>query len=67
MADYPGEILKMKYFILGFFLALIIGVWVMLAIMGFITVKIAIIVPTCIAIGGFIAFVVFCCLFAPRF
>ena len=41
----------MKNFILGFIVALIIGAWVTLAIVGVISVKTAILVPVGIIIG----------------
>lgn len=42
----------MKQFILGFITAVIIGIWVCLAITGIISVKTAILVPVGIVIGG---------------
>ena len=42
----------MKQFILGFITALIIGTWVCLAVTGIISVKIAILIPIGIVIGG---------------
>ena len=45
----------MKQFILGFITALIIGTWVCLAVIGIISVKIAILIPVGIAIGFVLA------------
>ena len=55
----------MKSFILGFISALIIGVWVTLAIIGIITVKVAIIVPVCLIIGVIIGSCILADLLAP--
>ena len=56
----------MKYFLIGFITALIIGAWITLAILGIITVKIAIIVPVCIIAGFAIGFLIIGSLFEPR-
>lgn len=45
----------MKNFILGIILTLIIGTWITLAVVGFISVKTAILVPVGIVIGFLIA------------
>lgn len=45
----------MRNFILGFIVALIIGAWVTLAIVGVISVKTAILVPVGIVIGLILA------------
>ena len=45
----------MKQFILGFITALIIGTWICLAVIGIISVKIAILIPVGIAIGFILA------------
>lgn len=42
----------MKNFILGFIVALILGAWVTLAITGVISLKVAILVPLCLVVGG---------------
>ena len=42
----------MKHFILGFITALIIGIWVCLAVTGIISVKTAILIPAGMVIGG---------------
>ena len=44
----------MKQFILGFITALIIGTWICLAVTGIISIKIAILVPAGIVIGGLV-------------
>lgn len=49
----------MKNFILGIIVALVIGSWVTLAIVGVIPVKTAILIPVGIAIGIFIAILLF--------
>lgn len=54
----------MKGFILGFIVALILGAWVTLAIVGVISLKIAIIVPVCLICGFIIAAWVFALLFS---
>ena len=46
----------MKNFILGIIVTLIIGAWVILAVVGVISVKTAILVPVGIVIGFLIAF-----------
>lgn len=56
----------MKQFILGFFTALVIAAWVTLAVVGIISVKVAIIAPLCI-LGGFcVGCVIVCAMFAPK-
>ena len=55
----------MKVFISGFISALIIGVWVILATIGIITVKVAIIVPVCLIIGIIIGSYILSALLAP--
>ena len=45
----------MKNFILGIIVALVIGTWITLAVVGVISVKTAILVPVGIAIGLLIA------------
>jgi hypothetical protein len=50
-----GDKRKMKNFILGIIVALIIGAWITLAMVGVISVKTAILVPVGIAIGLLIA------------
>jgi hypothetical protein len=50
-----GDKRKMKNFILGIIVTLIIGAWVTLAIVGVISVKTAILVPVGIVIGLLIA------------
>jgi len=52
----------MKNFILGIIVALVIGTWVTLAVVGVISVKTAIIVPVGIVIGFLIAIGLFCLL-----
>jgi len=52
----------MKNFILGLIVALVIGTWVTLAVVGVITVKTAILVPVGIFIGLLIAIGLFCML-----
>lgn len=49
----------MKNFIFGFILALLIGGWVTLAVVGIISVKVAILVPVGIVIGLLIAIWIF--------
>lgn len=53
----------MKYFLIGFITALIIGAWITLAITGIITIKIAIIVPVCIIAGFIMGFLIIGSLF----
>lgn len=53
----------MKNFILGIVVTLIIGAWVILAVIGVISVKTAILVPVGIVIGFLIAFWLFGLLF----
>lgn len=50
----------MKKFIAGIIVALIIGGWITLAIVGVISVKTAILIPVGIVIGLLIAFWLFC-------
>lgn len=50
-----GDKRKMKNFILGIIVTLIIGAWITLAIVGVISVKTAILVPVGIIIGFLIA------------
>lgn len=52
----------MKNFILGIIVALIIGTWVTLAVVGVISVKTAILVPVGIVIGFLVAVLLFCLL-----
>lgn len=49
----------MRNFILGIIVALVIGSWVTLAIVGVISVKTAILIPAGIAMGIFIAILLF--------
>lgn len=44
----------MKQFILGIILTLIIGGWITLAVVGVISVKVAIIVPVALVVGAFL-------------
>ena len=44
----------MKNFLLGIILTLIIGGWITLAIVGVISVKVAIIVPVALVVGAFL-------------
>ena len=44
----------MRNFILGIILTLIIGGWITLAVVGVISVKVAIIVPVALVVGGFL-------------
>lgn len=44
----------MKNFLLGIILTLIIGAWITLAVVGVISVKIAIIVPVALVVGVFL-------------
>ena len=53
----------MKNFILGFIVALILGAWVTLAIVGVISLKTAIIIPVCLIIGSIIGLWIFVLLF----
>ena len=50
-----GDKRKMKNFILGIIVTLIVGAWVTLAIVGVISVKTAILVPVGMVIGLLIA------------
>ncbi len=50
-----GDKRKMKNFILGIIITLIIGAWITLAVVGVISVKSAILVPVGIVIGLLIA------------
>ena len=50
-----GDKRKMKNFILGIIITLIIGAWVTLAVVGVISVKTAILVPVGIVIGLLLA------------
>jgi hypothetical protein len=50
-----GDKRKMKNFILGIIVTLIIGAWVTLAVVGVISVKTAILIPVGIVIGLLIA------------
>ncbi len=50
-----GDERKMKNFILGIIVTLIIGAWVILAVVGVISIKTAILVPVGIVIGLLIA------------
>lgn len=54
----------MKLFILGFICALLIGGWVTLAVVGVISVKVAILVPVCLLGGIVIATFIFANLFS---
>ena len=49
----------MKNFILGIIVALVIGTWVTIAVVGVISVKTAILVPVGIVMGIFIAILLF--------
>ena len=49
-----GDKRKMRNFILGIILTLIIGGWITLAVVGVISVKVAIIVPVALVVGGFL-------------
>ena len=53
----------MKMFILGFICALLIGGWVILAIVGVISVKVAVLAPVCLLGGIVIATFIFANLF----
>jgi len=53
----------MKNFILGIIVTLIIGAWVILAVVGVISIKTAILVPVGIVIGLLISFWLFGLLF----
>lgn len=44
----------MKQFILGFITALIVGAWIILAVVGIISVKVAVLIPVGILIGIFV-------------
>ena len=44
----------MKNFLLGIILTLIIGGWITLAVVGVISVKVAIIVPVALVVGAFV-------------
>lgn len=48
----------MRNFILGFITALIIGAWVILAVVGVISVKTAILIPVGIVIGSLLALLI---------
>ena len=50
----------MKNFILGIILTLIIGGWITLAVVGVISVKVAIIVPVALVVGGFLGIWLLC-------
>ena len=49
----------MKNFILGIIVTLIIGAWITLAVVGVISVKVAIIVPVALIVGAILAFWLF--------
>lgn len=49
-----GDERKMKNFILGIIVSLIVGAWVALAVIGIISIKTAILVPVSIIIGALI-------------
>lgn len=51
----------MKGFIFGFISALLVGGWITLAVVGIISVKVAILVPVGILLGFIIAILVFGC------
>ena len=44
----------MKNFLLGIILTLIIGGWITLAVVGVISIKVAIIVPAALVVGAFL-------------
>ena len=49
---YGGR--KMRNFLLGIILTLIIGGWITLTVVGVISVKVAIIVPVALVVGAFL-------------
>ena len=49
-----GDKRKMRNFILGIILTLIIGGWITLAVVGVISVKVAIILPVVLVVGAFL-------------
>jgi hypothetical protein len=50
-----GETVKMKEFIMGVICGGIVFVWIFLALIGIISIKIAILIPVCIVIGFLVA------------
>lgn len=57
--------LVMKNFIIGFITALVIGAWVTLAVVGVISVKVAIIAPVCLVLGVCVGVTIIAAMFAP--
>lgn len=55
----------MKNFIIGFITALVIGAWVTLAVVGVISVKVAIIAPVCLVLGVCVGVTIIAAMFAP--
>lgn len=55
----------MKNFIIGFITALVIGAWVTLAVVGVISVKVAIIAPVCLVLGVCVGATIIAAMFAP--
>ena len=55
----------MKNFIIGFITALVICAWVTLAVVGVISVKVAIIAPVCLVLGVCVGATIIATMFAP--